>query len=120
MNQKKFQYFKNLLMNQLAELEDKSSKNRVTSLAESEQIFDFTDQATLESDIDMSMHIKERDSRLITKIKESLEKIEEGSYGICEECGEDISEKRLKVRPVATVCIDCKEKQENQKRLRGE
>lgn len=120
MNQKRYQYFKNILMNQLDELENKSSRNPVTSLAESEHIFDFTDQATLESNIDMDMHIRERDSKLIIKIKEALEKIKAGSYGICEECGENISEKRLKVRPIAIVCIDCKTEQENQGKLRGE
>ena len=120
MNKKRIQYFKNLLKNQLDELEDKSSKTRVSSLAESEQIFDFTDQATLESDIDVNMHIKERDSRLIIKINEALDKIDKGSYGICEECGEDISGKRLEARPVATVCINCKEEQENREKHRGE
>ena len=120
MNQNRLQYYKKLLMSQLDVLENKSSKNRVTSLAESEQISDFTDQATLESDIDMNIHIKERDSKLIIKIKEAIDKIEDGSYGICEECGENISEKRLKARPVTTVCIDCKREQENLEKLRGE
>ncbi len=120
MNQNRLQYYKKLLMSQLNVLENKSSKNRVTSLAESEQISDFTDQATLESDIDMNIHIKERDSKLIIKIKEAIDKIEDGSYGICEECGENISEKRLKARPVTTVCIDCKREQENLEKLRGE
>lgn len=113
-------YFRKILMDQLSELESKSINNRVTSLAESEQIYDFTDQATLESDIDINIHIKERDSNLIIKIKEALEKIEDGNYGICEECEENISEKRLKARPVATVCINCKEKQEKGEKLRGE
>ena len=120
MNQKRLQYFKKLLKDQLGELENKNGKTRVTSLAESEQISDFTDQATLESDIDMNIHIKERDSKLIIKIKEALEKIEDGSYGICEECGENISEKRLKARPVTTVCISCKREQENLQKLKGE
>ena len=75
MNQKKVQYFKNLLISQLAELEEKSNKNRVSSLAEPEHVLDFTDRATLESDFDMNIHIKERDSRLKVKIKEALEKI---------------------------------------------
>ena len=120
MDQKRLQYYKNLLMNQLAELEDKRNKNRFFSLAESEHVLDFTDQATLESDIDVNMHIKERDSRLMVKINEALDKIDKGSYGICEECGEDISEKRLKARPVARMCISCKEDQEKQEKARGE
>ena len=120
MNKKKLQHFKKILTEQLEALQDKSSKNRVTTLAESEQISDFTDQATLESDIDMNIHIKERDSKLIIKIKKALERIEEGTYGVCDECEEEISEKRLEARPVTTVCINCKREQENLERLRGE
>jgi DnaK suppressor protein len=48
-----------------------------------------------------------------------LERLEEGTFGICESCGEDISEERLKARPVTTLCIDCKKKQENDEKLRG-
>jgi DnaK suppressor protein len=120
MNKKKLQQFKKILTEQLETLQNKSSQNRVTTLAESEQISDFTDQATLESDIDMNIHMKERDSKLIIKIKKALERIEDGTYGICDECEEEISEARLKARPVTTVCIDCKRAQENQERLRGD
>jgi DnaK suppressor protein len=119
MIEKKLQYFKRLLTKQLDYLQNIDSSKPVSKLAESEQISDFTDQATLESDIDMNIHMKERDSKLIVKIKKALERIDNGSYGICEECGEEISEKRLKARPVTTVCIDCKREQENQERLRG-
>ncbi len=119
MNKKKLQHFKKILSEQLETLQNKSSQNRVITLAESEQISDFTDQATLESDIDMNIHIKERDSKLIIKIKEALDRIETGTYGICDQCEEDISEARLEARPVTTVCIDCKREQENQERLRG-
>lgn len=120
MNSKKLQYFKNMLTDQLDELQNKNDQNRVTAIAESEQISDFTDQATLESDIDMNIHFRERNSKLIIKIKQALNKIEDGSYGICEECGEDISEKRLTARPVTSVCIDCKRVLEHQEKHRGE
>jgi DnaK suppressor protein len=120
MNKKKLEYFKTILTKKLEMLQDKSSQNRVTALAESEQISDFTDQATLESDIDMNIHIKERASKLIIKIKGALERIEDGTYGICDQCEEEISEKRLEARPVTTVCIDCKREQENLERLRGD
>ncbi|NLA75673.1 MAG: RNA polymerase-binding protein DksA [Deltaproteobacteria bacterium] len=119
MNKKKLQGFKKKLIEQLDALQDKNSHNRVTALAESEQAPDFTDQATLESDIDMNIHIKERDSKLILKIKQALERIENNTYGICETCGEEISEARLEARPVTTECIECKREQENQEKLRG-
>ena len=120
MNKKTLQHFKKKLNDQLDILQDKNSQKRVTTLAESEQAPDFTDQATLESDIEMNIHIKERDAKLILKIKQALERIENGTYGICETCGEEISEARLEARPVTTECIDCKREQENQEKLRGD
>ncbi len=120
MNKKKLQHFRKILTQQLEVLQNKSSQTRVTTLAESEQISDFTDQATLETDIDMNIHIKERDSKLIIKLKQALERIEEGTYGICDQCGEEISEARMEARPVTTECIDCKREQENLERLRGD
>lgn len=120
MNKKTLQHFKKKLTDQLDVLQNKNSQKRVITLAESEQAPDFTDQATLETDIEMNIHIKERDSKLILKIKQAMERIEDGSYGICETCGEEISEARLEARPVTTECIECKREQENQEKLRGE
>jgi DnaK suppressor protein len=120
MNKKILQHFKKKLTDQLDSLQDKNSQKRVTTLAESEPAPDFTDQATLESDIEMNIHIKERDAKLILKIKQALERIENGTYGICETCGEEISEARLEARPVTTECIECKREQENQEKLRGD
>jgi DnaK suppressor protein len=120
MNKKTLQHFKKKLNDQLDLLQDKNKQKRVTTLAESEQAPDFTDQATLETDIEMNIHIKERDTKLILKIKQALERIEDGSFGICETCGEEISEARLEARPVTTECIECKREQENQEKLRGD
>jgi len=112
--------FTKLLNKQLDELLKKEKDTPVSRVVSvSGQTPDFTDQATLESDMDLNLHIKERENRLIFKIKEALERIENGTYGICERCGEDITETRLKARPVTTVCIKCKKDQENQEKLRG-
>ena len=54
----------------------------------------------------------------MAKIQEALQRIEEGEFGICEECGCEISEGRLEARPVTTLCIECKEDQENKEKLR--
>ena len=113
-------YFENLLNEQLEHLLSRSSNRSMSELMEvSEQTPDFADQATLESDMDLNIHMKERDSKLIAKIKKALERMKEGTYGFCEECGERISDKRLQVRPVTTLCITCKKKMENQEKLRG-
>jgi DnaK suppressor protein len=58
------------------------------------------------------LRIRDREAKLIKKIREALERIENDTYGVCESCGEDISIKRLKARPVTTQCIDCKSKEE--------
>ena len=120
LNEKKKIYFTNLLNKQLNELLKKEKATPVTSVVGvSGQTPDFTDQATFESDMDLNIHMKERENKLIFKIKEALERIENGTYGICDICGEGISETRLKARPVTTVCITCKQNQENQEKLRG-
>jgi DnaK suppressor protein len=80
---------------------------------------DPTDRATMESDRNFELRIRDRERRLIGKIRDALERIDVGTFGICEECGEDISEERLKARPVTTLCIECKKRQENEERLRG-
>jgi DnaK suppressor protein len=120
LNEKKKTYFLNLLNKQLDDLLKKDKDTPVTSVVTvTGQVPDFTDQATFESDMDLNLHMKERENKLIFKIKEALERIENGTYGVCEVCGEDITETRLKARPVTTVCIACKQNQENQEKLRG-
>lgn len=104
------------------ELERLSSGNReLISEKEREQdlLYDFVDQASIESDRDLNYRIKERESRLISKIQDALDRIESGEFGICEECGEEISEKRIMARPVTTLCISCKTKQEAMEKARG-
>jgi DnaK suppressor protein len=76
----------------------------------------------LESDRNFLLRIKDRERKLIMKVKEALDRIDNGTFGVCESCGRPISEKRLMARPVTTQCIDCKteeEKKERSERLRG-
>ena len=70
------------------------------------------DQASLEATRDFTLRIRDRESRLIGKINQSLARIEEGTFGICDMCGEEISIRRLKARPVTNFCITCKTKME--------
>ncbi|UCD88290.1 MAG: TraR/DksA C4-type zinc finger protein [Desulfobacterales bacterium] len=76
---------------------------------------DLTDRASLDIDKNVNFRIRERESRLIQKIKDALIRVENGTFGICEECGSKIPEKRLRVRPIATLCIRCKEEEEGAK-----
>lgn len=113
------EYFKELLMQNLQELLGKSNKAVSRDPEFDDRHSDFCDLALCESNSQISFHISERQSRLIDKIEYSLEKLRNGEFGICEECGEEISEQRLMVRPVASLCIECKRNQEKAERNRG-
>jgi DnaK suppressor protein len=113
------EYFKELLMQNLQELLGKTNKSVIGSSEFDDRHCDFCDLALLESNSQISFHITDRQNRLIKKIKYTLEKLKKGEFGICEECGEEISEQRLMARPVASLCIDCKRAEEKAERSRG-
>ena len=112
MKKKDKEYFKELLSNRLEELLSQAD-NTVSGMTRPKENFpDPTDRAALEADRNFMLRIRDRESKLIKKIKQALERIENDTYGICEACGEEISVKRLKARPVTSQCIDCKSKEE--------
>ncbi len=117
MNKIEIEYFKTLLDSQLKELQSHLVYADIRKVSNDDGFHDFLDVATADTDKNMLFRIRERESRLIAKIKEALQRISDGTYGICEECGEDIPIKRLKARPVATQCIDCKTKEEAIERI---
>jgi DnaK suppressor protein len=80
---------------------------------------DPTDRAALETDRNFLLRIRDRERKLIEKIKEALDRIDNGQFGVCELCGKEIGEKRLMARPVTTLCIECKKKQEAREKARG-
>ena len=80
---------------------------------------DPSDRATAELEINFNFRMRERNKGLVRKIEQALEKIDNGTFGICEECEEDIPESRLKARPVTTLCIACKRKQEADEAITG-
>jgi DnaK suppressor protein len=79
---------------------------------------DMTDQASVEADQNFTLRLREREQKLLKKIDEALERIGNGTFGICESCGEEISLKRLEARPVTTLCIECKTRQEADEKIR--
>jgi DnaK suppressor protein len=85
---------------------------------EKENYPDLSDQASAESEQNFVLRLKGREQKLLKKIDEALERIIDNTYGICESCGEEISRKRLMARPVTTLCIECKTKQEEDEKLR--
>jgi len=79
---------------------------------------DPTDRASLESDRNMVLRIRDRERKLFLKVRKALERIDDGSYGYCEVCGESISNNRLEARPEAVLCIQCKNEMEKKERMR--
>lgn len=119
MEEKDIQYFKEILENQLKELLAHGD-DTVSGMTESKDNFpDPTDRASHETDRNFTLRIRDREHKLIKKIKKALERIEEGTFGICDACGDDISIERLKARPVTTECIECKTKAEARERALG-
>lgn len=80
---------------------------------------DLGDQASAETDRNFMLRLRGREQRLLKKIEEALDRIENGNFGICDDCGEGIDIKRLEARPVTTMCIDCKTLQEEEEKLRA-
>ena len=119
MKEKDIQYFKELLTNQLEELLNQADDTVSGMTVPKENFPDPTDRASLEADRNFMLRIRDRESKLIKKIKKTLDRIENGTFGICENCGEDISVKRLKARPVTTQCIECKTKEEAMEKALG-
>ena len=119
MEEKDLEFFRHLLIQWMEELLDHADET-VEGLLDSQEILaDPLDRATVESDRIWTLRIRDRESKLIKKIRQSLEDIENGEYGICEDCGEDISIERLKARPITSLCIGCKTKRESLEKLTG-
>lgn len=120
MNQRELKHFRKLLDEKMEELLAEAGRT-VDGMTDTKENFpDPTDRASLESNRNFLLRIRDRERKLISKIKEAIARIDEGTYGRCEECGENIGLERLRARPVTTHCIDCKSLQEAQERkLRG-
>ena len=80
---------------------------------------DPNDRATQESEFTMELRTRDRERKLIKKIDESLDHIDSGEYGFCEQCGIEIGIRRLEARPTASLCIDCKTLEEIKERQMG-
>ncbi len=119
MDQKDLEYFKDLLSQRLEDLLNQADDTVSGMTSVKENFPDPTDRATLESDRNFMLRIRDREHKLIKKIKKALDRFENNSFGICDRCGEEISIERLKARPVTTLCIDCKTKEEARERALG-
>ena len=112
MKKKESQFFEELLQSRLEDLLNQAGSAMAGMTKPKENFPDPTDRASLESERNFMLRIRDRELKLIKKIKKALDRIENKTFGICEKCGEDISIERLKARPVTTQCIDCKTEEE--------
>ena len=118
MRKRELDLFRTLLEERRLELIHEASRT-VDGMGENrEQFPDPTDRASLEGNRNLTLRIRDRERKLIAKIDEALERIDDGSYGKCEECGGEIGVERLRARPVTTLCIACKSQQEAEERRR--
>lgn len=118
MRAKDLERFKKLLLAQKAELMNNTRKLLKEEASHSpDDLADETDLAASEVNQNLTLRLRDRERLLIQKVETALAKIETGTYGTCEECEEPIEPKRLEARPVATLCIACKEEQEHKERV---
>ena len=117
MKKKKLEEFQGLLQEQMDQLLHDAGKTVSEMTDEKTNFPDPTDRASLESDRNFELRIRDRERRLIGKIREALDRIEAGDFGECEDCGDQIGDARLKARPVTTLCIECKTEQERQEKI---
>jgi DnaK suppressor protein len=117
-NTTQLDFFRKLLEQRKEALVNGASDTVVEMNDDDETFPDPNDRASLESDRNFTLRIRDRERKLISKIEKAIERIEDGSFGICEECGCEISARRLEARPVTTLCIECKEEQERKEKAR--
>ena len=117
MDQRDLEFFRELLNGRRAALLSDAGRTAQDMGDELEGFPDPTDRGSLESDRNLVLRIRDRERKLITKIDEAIARIEDGTFGLCEECEEPIGVERLKARPVTTLCIDCKAAQEERERV---
>lgn len=119
MEPKDLEYFEQLLHEELEELAARAKSTVGSLVNDNSNDSDPLDQAARDSDRNYILRIRDRESHLIRKIKIALDKLEEGTFGICEDCGEEIGMARLMARPVTAHCIQCKTRMEAFEKVSG-
>ncbi|MDR2405599.1 MAG: RNA polymerase-binding protein DksA [Deltaproteobacteria bacterium] len=112
--------FKLLLLDQRQEIIDNAEATVNSMLSQAENYPDPTDRASMETDRSFNLRLRERERHLLKKIDDAIDRINNGTFGICEHCGDEISQPRLEARPVSTLCIRCKTIQEEMEKVRGD
>ena len=112
MNERQLEHFRRIRLAWKRELMEEVDRTVHHMQDEASNFPDPNDRATQESDFGLELRTRDRERKLLKKIDSALERIDDGSYGFCEETGEEIGLKRLEARPVATLCVEAQERRE--------
>lgn len=112
LKQQDIDYFRALLTRMLEEAQQNGDSTLENLTGGNESFADPADRASAESDRSFTLRLRDRERQLIRKIQAAIQRMDDGTFGVCEECGEEISIARLRARPVTRLCINCKSKQE--------
>ena len=117
MNERQREYFRGKLLAWKDEILREAKETLVTLQKESENHPDIADRASSETDRAIELRARDRQRKLIAKIDAAISRIDDGSYGYCEETGEPISLRRLEARPIATLSVEAQERHERRERV---
>ncbi len=117
MNDLQQAYFRQKLENWKADILKESKSTIAVLQDESDKLPDAADRASSETDRSIELRARDRQRKLITKIDAALKRLDEGTYGYCEETGEPIGIKRLDARPIATLSIEAQERHERREKV---
>lgn len=117
MNERQREYFRRKLLGWKDDILKESRETLVNLQEENQNHSDLADRASSETDRAIELRARDRQRKLIAKIDAALDRLEDGSYGYCEETGEPISLKRLEARPIATLSVEAQERHERRERV---
>jgi DnaK suppressor protein len=117
MNERQREYFRKKLLAWKSEILRESRETLAALASDNSNLADLADRASSETDRSIELRARDRQRKLIAKIDAALERIEDGSYGYCEETGEPISLKRLDARPIATMSLEAQERHERREKV---
>jgi DnaK suppressor protein len=112
MSDAQLEHFKNILLAWKRELMEEVDRTMLHLKDEAANFPDPNDRATQESEFGLELRTRDRERKLLKKIDSALQRIEDKSYGYCEETGDEIGLRRLEARPVATLCVEAQERRE--------
>ena len=120
MNKEQLEHFRQILNTWKRDLMQEVDRTVLHMKEEAANFPDPNDRATQESEFSLELRTRDRERKLIRKIEEAIKRIEDGSYGYCNETGEEIGIKRLEARPTATLCVEAQERRERREKQYGD